>query len=91
MKSISNVHPAVNVAFSHWRRLLLCAVAGVALLAPPIAGAAYPEKTVRLIVATAPGTPVDIVTRIVANRMARDLGQAIVVDNKPGAGGIIGA
>lgn len=55
------------------------------------ANAAYPEQSVRVIVPFAPGGSTDIVARIVTQRMAQELGQPLVVENKGGAGGAIGA
>ncbi len=55
------------------------------------AHAAYPEQPIRVIVPFAPGGSTDIVTRIVTSKMSEILGQSIVVDNKGGAGGAIGA
>ena len=56
-----------------------------------VAHAAYPERPVRVIVPFAPGGSTDIVTRIVAAKMGEILGQTLVVENKSGAGGAIGA
>lgn len=53
--------------------------------------AAYPTKPIRLIVGFPPGGGADAVARIVAERMSRDLGQSIIIDNKPGAGTTIAA
>lgn len=50
----------------------------------------YPAKPVRLIVPFAAGGPNDVMARILAKRLTTDTGQPFVVDNKPGAGGIIG-
>jgi tripartite-type tricarboxylate transporter receptor subunit TctC len=50
----------------------------------------FPNKTMRLVIPTSAGTPVDILSRVVAAHMAADLGQPVVVDNKVGAGGIVG-
>src|SRR5688572_33313731 len=50
----------------------------------------YPVKTVRMIVPYAPGGIVDYVGRLMAQRLAESFGQNVVVDNRPGASGIIG-
>jgi len=50
----------------------------------------YPVRPVRLVVASSPGSGVDIVARIVAQRMSETLGVQMVVDNRPGAGGVVG-
>jgi tripartite-type tricarboxylate transporter receptor subunit TctC len=62
------------------------------LLLPFAAGAqGFPNKAVTLVVPVAPGGILDTVARMIAPEMGRALGQAIVVDNKPGASGNIGA
>jgi len=50
----------------------------------------YPDKPIKIIVAYAAGQGTDIATRYIAGQMAKDLGQAFVVDNRPGAGGNLG-
>lgn len=52
--------------------------------------AAYPSKVVRVIVPFPPGSGVDLVTRIVVPRVAESIGQSFVIDNRGGAGGIVG-
>ena len=51
----------------------------------------YPVKTVRLIVPFPPGGTTDIVARTLAQVMSKDLGQQVIIDNRPGANGVIGA
>ena len=75
------------------RRTVLTSGAGAATLAllPRAALAAFPERPIRLVVPFGPGGNADIVARIVGERMADALGQPIVVDNRAGAGGSLGA
>ena len=72
------------------KRVLSAALSAV-LLTATAAFAAWPEKPVRLIVPFTPGGNVDVVARIVAQAMSDALGQAVVVENKPGANAAIGA
>jgi tripartite-type tricarboxylate transporter receptor subunit TctC len=70
----------------------LAAVLAVATLSPSGAHAqAYPNKPIRLIVPYAPGGATDIISRAVAIELTKTLGQAVAVDNRPGAGGNLGS
>jgi tripartite-type tricarboxylate transporter receptor subunit TctC len=60
-----------------------------ALVLPPAVQAAYPEKPVRMILPNAAGAATDIVARIFAAKLSDTLGQQFIIDNRPGAGGII--
>ena len=54
-------------------------------------GQAWPNKPIRMVVAFPPGGPTDIVSRVIAQRLSEQLGQQVIIDNKPGAGGNIAA
>lgn len=77
------------------RKLAAARLAALAFSSAPIWGAAhaaeatFPQRPIRLIIAQAPGGNADIVGRAFAMRMSEGLGQQIVVDNRPGASGII--
>ena len=64
---------------------------GISTLAIGRAAAAdYPSRPVRWIVAFAAGGPTDIVARIMGQHLSERLGQQFIIDNRPGAGGIVG-
>jgi len=60
-------------------------------VAHPVRAADYPSRTVTVIVPYAPGGQGDVFARLIGDRLARALGQAVVVDNRPGASGALGA
>lgn len=75
-------------------RINIVLAASVLAAAAPAAGAAehtYPTKAVRVIVPFTPGSTTDIIARAVTERLAASFGQPVIIDNRSGAGGTIGA
>lgn len=74
------------------RGLLGAGVAGLAMagLGRSAAAQSFPTKQIRWVIPFAPGGNYDVTARIVSDPMARHLGQSILIDNKPGAGGVVG-
>ncbi len=77
-----------------WRRLtsaLGTALAALLWLMQPASAQEFPSRIVRIVVAFPAGGPTDFVARLLADKLKSMLGQAVVVENKPGANGAIGA
>lgn len=75
------------------RRSALLAAALAASLIPAVSlgQASYPDRPIRVILPYAAGVSPDIVARLVAERLSPALGRPVIIDNRPGAGGMIGA
>ena len=63
---------------------------GAALLGAPALADTFPSKQIRWVIPFAPGGNSDVTSRLVADPMGRDLGQTVLIDNRPGAGGVVG-
>jgi tripartite-type tricarboxylate transporter receptor subunit TctC len=74
----------------NWIRVLAALLVGCMPLAVAAQGA-YPSKPIRMIVPYPPGGPTDVLGRIVAQKLSESLGQQVVVENRPGASGMIGS
>ena len=72
-------------------KILACSSAALLAAAAQIAAAqSYPVKPIRVIIAQAPGSATDVVTRTLGSKLQASLGQPLVVDARPGAGGTLG-
>jgi tripartite-type tricarboxylate transporter receptor subunit TctC len=73
-------------------RMLFALAAWALMSALPVndACAGYPERIIRIVVPFAPGGGTDVIARTLAQEMAKDLGATVIIENKPGAGTIIG-
>ena len=70
---------------------LACAAALLALSVSAATAQSYPARPITLVVPFAPGGPADFLGRLIGQKMGEDLGQQLVIDNRPGANTIIGA
>ena len=84
---------AGRIAAMKSMRLLSCRSVGsllLVLVAAAVAQQRYPSRPVRVVVAWAPGGAADLTARVVGQKLGEQLGQQLVVDNRPGAIGAIG-
>ena len=68
-----------------------CLLPALLAFAAPAAADDYPSRSIRLIIPFAPGGSNDVVGRIIANQLGEKLGKQVFVDNRPGAGGVVGS
>jgi len=72
------------------RTMLAAGLLAAGLAVTPAAAQTYPSKPIKMIVPYTPGSPVDVLARVVTQQVSVRLGQSIVIDNRPGAGTTIG-
>jgi len=72
-----------------WTASLVVAVGLVAASEAPAQG--YPNRSIRIVAPSTPGDAPDVIARLVAERLSAALGQQVVVENRPGAGGVVGS
>jgi len=88
---VSGIYPGVAmIKHPGWTRGVLLAFA-VIVVALPVHAQNYPVRPVRMIVPFSPGGATDVPARILAQRLSEAFGHQIVIDNRPGAGGVLGA
>ncbi|HWP87809.1 MAG TPA: tripartite tricarboxylate transporter substrate binding protein, partial [Burkholderiales bacterium] len=91
MFDVSGTYPGVAmIKHPGWTRRVLLAFA-VIVVALPVHAQNYPVRPVRMIVPFSPGGATDVPARILAQRLSEAFGHQIVIDNRPGAGGVLGA
>jgi tripartite-type tricarboxylate transporter receptor subunit TctC len=78
--------PHVNPLFCRTLAIVALAVAGAI---PAVAADSFPSRPIRVVLTSAAGGALDVTTRLVAKHMGDKLGQQVIVDNRPGAGGLI--
>jgi len=69
--------------------LAFCVAAALALAIPVVHAQAYPAKPVRILIPFPPGGPSDYAGRVVSQKLSEFIGQTVVIDNRPGAGGML--
>lgn len=67
----------------------ICMAGAIMLNILPAIGQTWPDRTIKLVVGSPPGASADFMARLVAERVGKSLGQQVVVENRPGAGGVL--
>ena len=73
------------------KRFLLSACLASVFALPAFAQTDYPNRVVKIVVASAPGGGTDTVARVLANELSKTMGQQFIVENRPGAGNMRGS
>lgn len=90
--ALTSARHALLVSKGPVKRILICITVAVATCSMhPALGQSYPNRAIRLIVPFAPGGGSDLIARIAAQKLTEAMGQPVIVENRPGAGGTVGA
>jgi len=91
-RALSSTRHALLVSKGPVKRILICIITSVVTCSMhPALGQSYPNRAIRLIVPFAPGGGSDLIARIAAQKLTDAMGQSVIVENRPGAGGTVGA
>jgi len=80
----------MNIRLAWLTGIMAAGIAAVAAVAAHAQGA-YPDKVIKMIVPAPPGGQTDVLARLLAQKMQQARGQSVIIDNRPGAGGALGA
>jgi len=72
------------------RQLITCCAVALAALASPAHSQGFPGKPIRMVVHFPAGGPTDLIARLLGQKMSETWGQQVLIDNRPGAGGVVG-
>ncbi len=81
----------MRIQIPYFTRSVTCIVTGIAaLMVQPVVAQTYPVKPIRILIAQAPGSATDNVSRVLSSRLAEQMGQQFIIEARPGAGGAVG-
>ena len=81
----------MRIQIPYFTRSVTCIVTSIAaLMVQPVVAQTYPVKPIRILIAQAPGSATDNVSRVLSSRLAEQMGQQFIIEARPGAGGAVG-